>query len=104
MAASLSTVLVRRPRSEESPASRPVRELAALLIAQARPSTGILSHHDGGDAKENTEETGRERKNRDKNHTVTSEQRQRIGRYRAIWYFNILLFFVIVFSLLSIYF
>ena len=102
MAASSSAVLVRRPRSEDSPTSRPVR--GARRTTQARPSTGILSHHDGGDAKENTEETGRERKNRDKNHTVTSEQRQRIVRYRAIWYFNILLFFVIVFSLLSIYF
>jgi hypothetical protein len=79
-------------------------EPAALLIAHARPSTGILSHHDGGDARENTEEIGRE-KNGDKNHTVTSEQRKMIGRYyRAIWYFHILLFFVIVFSLLSIYF
>jgi len=28
--------------------------------AHARPSTGILSHHDGGDARENTEEIRRE--------------------------------------------
>ena len=72
MAASSSAVLVRRPRSEDSPTSRPVR--GARRTAQARPSTGILSHHDEEDARENTEEIGRE-KNRDKNHTVTSEQR-----------------------------
>jgi len=34
-----------------------------------------LSLFIGGDARENTEEIEREKKNRDKNHTVTSEQR-----------------------------
>jgi len=47
VAASSSAILVRRPR--RSPVRR---ELAALLITHARPSTGILSHLDGGDARE----------------------------------------------------
>ena len=77
MSASSLAVLVRRPRSEESPASRPVRGARRTAHRPSKAEHWNLFHHDGGDARENTEEIGREKK------TEIRTTRSRVSRGRG---------------------